>query len=153
MTGNRARAGQTNNRSAMIAKVHVAKKILALEEGSYRALLTRVTSKDSCGLMDEGELHKVLAEFRRFMPPKKPIFPGGKCISPSTKPYVRKVYALWWSLESKRTFPSREKRRQLHNFVRRQTGIDNPEWLNPSAANKVIEGIKAMKNREEAGGD
>lgn len=33
----------------------------------------------------------------------------------------------------------------LAAFVKRQTGVDNPEWLTPTNANKVIEALKALK--------
>jgi hypothetical protein len=32
-------------------------------------------------------------------------------------------------------------------FVKRQTGVDNPEWLDGAQANKVIEGLKAWHAR------
>lgn len=35
----------------------------------------------------------------------------------------------------------------LAAFVKRQTGVDNPEWLTPTNANKVIEALKAMGER------
>ncbi len=35
----------------------------------------------------------------------------------------------------------------LRAFVKRQTGIDDPEFLTPDLAGKVIEAIKAMQAR------
>ncbi|MDA8049031.1 MAG: regulatory protein GemA [Rhodospirillales bacterium] len=124
-------------RQAMLAKVHIAAKRLALEEESYRALLKRVTGKESAGACDEGELERLIGEFRRL----------GFTDAPrrrSEKPYVRMIHGLWGDLKPHLRNPTAE---GLRAFVRRQTGVAAPEFLGPEQANKVIEGLKAWLER------
>ena len=131
-------ADAPSHRKMLIAKVHVAKKALALEDDSYRALLRRVTGVDSAARCTDVSLVAVLDEFKRlgFEAPKK---------KRSDKPHVRLIYALWADLKPYLTSPTEE---ALRGFVFRQTGVRAPEWLNPSQANKVSEGLKAWLKRE-----
>ena len=49
-------------RRAMIAKIKIAQKDLAMDDAAYRALLTRVTGKNSAAVLDKGELEAVIAK-------------------------------------------------------------------------------------------
>lgn len=51
---------QSNMRQKMIAKIHIAKSELDLDDDVYRDLLTNATGKRSCAQMDDAELEKVL---------------------------------------------------------------------------------------------
>ncbi|MDD9822525.1 MAG: regulatory protein GemA [Gammaproteobacteria bacterium] len=55
-----------NSRRALLAKIHIAKKALAMEDAYYRALLRRETGLDSAGKMSDAELQKALAAFQRL---------------------------------------------------------------------------------------
>lgn len=59
-----------NDRKTLIAKIHVGKKQLGLDEATYRDVLTRVTGKDSLKAMDLKELKKVVADMKKhgFVP-------------------------------------------------------------------------------------
>lgn len=134
-------------RSPMLAKVHIAKKELALADADYRELLARLTGKSSSAHCSETELDQVLKEFRRLG--WKPRTNGA--VKKSGKPHVRKVYALWGELE--RAGALRDgSRRALQAFVERQTGVASPEWLTAPQANLVTEGLKAMLRRHYAEG-
>ena len=50
------------SRNALIAKIKIAQKELGMADEAYRAMLLRVTGKNSCAAMDTGELEAVLAE-------------------------------------------------------------------------------------------
>lgn len=150
-----ARAG--GNRAAMIAKLHVARKQLAMEEESYRALLTRVAGVDSAARCDERALARVLAEFERlgFAPVRN------RAQRRDARPHVRKIWAIWGDLKPLLDHADDD---ALRGFVRRQTksmknpdGIAAPEWLDPHEAKKVIEGLKGwlarvQRDRHAAGG-
>lgn len=43
--------------------------------------------------------------------------------------------------------------RRIHGFVKRMTGVDRLEWLTPTQCRKVIEGLKALidRQKQEAG--
>lgn len=136
------RAPSTPQRRAAIAKIQIARKALALDDGSYRALLRRITGLDSSALCSEPQLVAVLEEFKRlgFAAPTK---------RRSEKPHVRKIYALWKALKPHLTNGSDA---ALAAFVKRQTGVDKPEWLDAQQGNKVVEGLKAWLKRVHPAG-
>jgi predicted DNA-binding transcriptional regulator YafY len=74
---------------------------------------------------------------------KKPAF------KPSSKAHVRKVFAVWKAM-CDAGIPDNRTRAGLVAFVKRQTGVDDPEWLTPDQANKVTEGLKAWAKRKGA---
>lgn len=53
-------------KNKLIAKIHIAKNDLRLDDGSYRDILKRVTSKDSCKNMTENQLKAVINEFKKY---------------------------------------------------------------------------------------
>lgn len=55
-----------NNRNQQLSKIHIAKKDLALDDETYRALLTRVTGKSSAKDLSPLETAKVLRELERL---------------------------------------------------------------------------------------
>lgn len=126
-------------RNVLVARVHCARKELALTEDSYRDLLRRVTGKTSCSALDPAQLRAVLVEFERLGLKPRPRLSG--------KAHVRKIFALWAALKPHLENPSRE---ALRAFVLRQTGVADPEWLSPAQANQVTEGLKAWQRRMEA---
>lgn len=132
------------DRRARIAKIHIARKELAMEEESYRAMLVRVTGKNSSGLMNVAELDLVIAEFRRLGfatgTPKAAMRPL------SEKAYVRMIVGLWRDLKP---FLTDGSHKALCGFVERQTGIEKPEWLAPEDGASVIEALKDWLEREQ----
>lgn len=130
---------------ALLAKVHIAKKELALPEESYRAILVRMTGRESSKDCTEGQLERLLAEFRRLGWQPKP----GKGGSGYDKPHVRKIYALWREAGVVGAVDNASKE-ALRAFVARQTGKSAPEFCSPGDANRVTEALKAMIRRAEA---
>jgi phage gp16-like protein len=126
-----------SDRRALIAKIQIAKKQLKLVDDSYRAMLVRVTGKSSSTECTDAQLVLVLEEFKRLG------FSGPKKLS--GKPYVRMIYAIWKDLKPYLDAPNDA---ALAAFVKRQTGIDKPEWLDGKAANAVTEALKAWLARE-----
>jgi Protein of unknown function (DUF1018) len=138
-----ALAYRFDDRRNMIAKLHIAKKQLGLDEDTYRAALTRITGKDSAKDMSAAELEAVLKDFSRhgFKAARKG-FSGPASAS------AMKIMALWmsgWNL-GVITNPSPE---AMEAFIIRQTGIAKAQWLkDASDAGKVIDGLKAWLARE-----
>ena len=131
----------SSDRRALIAKIHIAKKSLAMVDDSYRALMMRITGEASAKDCSDAQLIKLLDEFKRlgFAAPKRK----------SDKPFVRMIYAIWGDLKP---FLSAPDDSALASFVRRQTGIDRPEWLDGKQAIKVTEALKSWLARERAKG-
>lgn len=132
-------------RNVMIAKVHVARKQLGMDETAYRGLLQRETGKTSSGDCTEAQLTRVLAEFRRlgWKPATNPAASGR---ARSEKPHVRKIFALWGDLSRSGALKD-SSRAALVAFIERQTGVSHPDWLTAAQANSVTEGLKAIQQR------
>ena len=142
----------SGDRRAMIAKIHVAKKALGLDDDSYRAILMRVTGQSSSAACRDAQLVAVLGEFRRLGWEGPPEKPGAR--RASRKPHVRKVWAIWGDL---RPLLDDADDDTLRGFVRKQTksrknpeGISDPEWLSPEDATKVIHGLSGWLGRVQA---
>ena len=132
-------------RNAMLAKVHVARKQLDMDEAGYRELLQRAIGKASARDCTEAELERALGEFRRlgWKPVTTPAASGrGK----SEKPHVRKIFALWGSL-ARTSAINDGSRPALVSFIERQTGVSHPDWLTAAQANSVTEALKAIQQR------
>jgi phage gp16-like protein len=139
------------DRRARIAKIHIAKKELALEDDSYRAMLMRVTGKSSSTHCDIAQLDAVLAEFRRLgFASAKPRAKTAHDRPLSERAYVRMIFGLWKDLKPHLTDSSHK---ALCSFVKRQTGIENPEWLAPEDGGAVIEALKDWLERCERGAE
>ena len=127
-----------------LAAIHVARKQLGLDEETYRAVLVRVTGKNSAGKMSEAERLRVVQELRRqgFKPASKPSR------SKAAGPYRGKLQALWiamWNLGLTRDRTDAG----LTAFVRRQTKIDHTRFLiHHDDATAAIEALKDWMARE-----
>jgi phage gp16-like protein len=125
-------------RGRKIAQIHIAKKDLAMDEATYRAVLVRVTGERSLTALSYASLVNVVEEMCRLG-----FTPSGT--RPMARhPHVRKVYAMWTSMAP---LVDDSSHAALGAFVKRQVGVDSPEWLDGVQANKVIEGLKAWKQR------
>lgn len=138
--------------STAIAKIHIAKAQLGLDDEDYRALLARVTGKRSSRDLNAREVDMVLGEFKRLG--WRPKTNSG--FRKSDKAYVRLVYALW--KEAGRVGAVRDSSKSaLMSFVGRQIGggedrakvARSPDFLTAAEANKVSEALKARIKRAE----
>ena len=123
-----------------LAKLHIAKKQLGLDDELYRDTLERFTGKRSAKDMTRHEQETVLAHFRKAGFMDKTPRPADAV--------TKKIIALWlsgWNLgviQDKRTSA-------MEAFVKRMTGIDKAAWLrNPKDAAKVIDALKAWLARD-----
>ena len=128
-------------RRQSLAAIHIARKDLALDDGTYRALLHRVTGKDSAGDLDDVEAGRVIAEFRRLGWSDKRRGKGSRRAAEPA--YLRKIQALWWSAYHVGEIAHPDDQ-ALAAFVKRQTGKDALAFLTPADANQVIEALRAV---------
>lgn len=135
------------DRTRLIAQIHVAKKQLGLGEPEYRDLLAATTGKSSAAAMNASELTRVLDAMKKagFQPSFKAAPDGKK----SGRAVIRMIFGLW-AEAAKRGIVERGSREALFAFVKRQTNIDHPEWLDNKQASSVVEAVKAMLNRGKA---
>lgn len=128
---------------SMLAAIHVAKKQLGLDDDTYRAVLVRVTGKDSTRAMSEAERQRVVEEFRKagFKKASKPSK------TRAAGSYRAKLQALWialWNLGLIND-PSDD---AMTAFVRRQAKLDHTRFLfHHEDASAVIEALKDWMTR------
>jgi hypothetical protein len=137
------------DRRAMIAKAHIAKKDLRLDDETYRAIIQRVAGAASCSACTNDHLAALLAEFRRLG-----WNPAPAAKRSSRKPWVRMIYGIWADL---RPLLDDANEDTLRAFVKRQTrslknpdGIADPEWLDAPDGTRVIQGMQGWLARVRA---
>ena len=135
-------------RTAMIAKLHLARRDLALTEDTYRDVLRRVTGKDSAAQLSERELDLALREFKRLGWRPKPGRTGT-----SKHAQIRMIHGVWADL-CRLGIDAEDEAAALRAFTSRQTktlanpqGVSDPAFLTSEQANKVLEGLKAWRAR------
>ncbi len=129
-----------DNRLAELAKIHIAKKQLGMDDDTYRAVLLRVTGQSSAADLNAGERRRLLDCFRSlgFEPRESRRQHQGA--------HSRKIRALWLELDKLGALRDASER-GLAAFVKRQTGIEALDWLGPEQRNVVLEGLKGWLER------
>ena len=124
----------------MLAKVHVAKKELGLDDDTYRNALRLVTGKASAKDCSDTELTRVIEHFRsKGFHVKRRM---------SDNRHTRKIKALWISAYNLGLLRDSSDA-AMEKFVKRQTGIDSSRWIvNAADAAKVVEALKQWLARD-----
>lgn len=133
-----------NTRRSLLAKVHIAKKDLGLDDSAYRAVLARHGVESSKDLDTKG-MEKLLTHFEKLgwvSTPKqaKPRINAEHIVIPDSSPHARQkryalalAKALGWSLVG------------LQKRIKQQFWVENILWLNDQAALQTL--IRDMVNR------
>lgn len=130
-------------RNRLIQQIHVAKRQLGLAEHEYRALLAGATGgKESCSDMGLGELSSVVEALVKSG--FKTGFKGNA--KKSDRKVIRLIFGLWMEL-GKRGLIENATKPALRAFIKRMTGVDDAEWMDNPTANKVVEALKAIRDR------
>lgn len=130
-------------RNQLLAKIHIGKKALGLDDDTYRTLLERVTGKISSKDLSIKELEAVMAEMKRlgFTPKKKDI--GRKPrVAAGRKALLSKVEAIladhklpWSYAESMAT----------RMFQRKKV-----EWLTTDQLHKLLQALIIYQTRRQS---
>lgn len=125
-------------RQRELAQIHIAAKAMALDETTYRALLRRVSGKESAGELDASERSRVIAEFQRlgWRPPRRSKLTGA----------ARKIRALWLVLHKGGAVQDPSER-AMNAWVKRQTGRADVRWLDVVLTQRCIEQLKRWCDR------
>ena len=138
---------------SLLAKVHIAKKDLGLDDDTYRDVLEAVTGKRSAAGLDASELDAVLKHFKaRGWKPA--VVKGGKsgaADSAQTRrradhSVAKKARALWISLHQLGVVENPSEQ-ALEAFAKRQLGVDRLQWADQGQGFKLIEALKRMAQR------
>lgn len=123
-----------------IAKIKMAQKQLGMDDESYRALLKRVTGKDSATALTVMQQNQILNEMERLGWKPKRI------ASQYKKPASRKLVMTWRDLYQAGHI-SNKSNAALCAWLKKQAGKPNPDWLTPDEANACIEKLKGWLKR------
>ncbi|EAP1480039.1 regulatory protein GemA [Salmonella enterica] len=134
------------NRARIIQFIHIAKSQMSMDTDTYRQMLLSITGKTSTGDMNPGQLNKVLAAMKA----------KGFKVQPSRKarttrpladyPQARKLRALWLEMYAQGIVRDSSEE-ALRRWVKRETGIDGLQWLEPETASLCIEKLKKWQRR------
>lgn len=126
----------TADRKQLITAIHTAKSRQGITDDVYRDKLRERFGAASSTDLSDAQLRALLTDLN-----------GGRQYRPkSSKPYVRKVFALWGEM-CRQGIPETPTRAGLLAFVQRQAGVSDPEFLTPVTARTVIESLKAWQER------
>lgn len=131
------------HRRAMIAKIHVGKKDLQLDEDDYRQILMQETGRGSSADCTEAELERVLGRFQALGWKPLPKAGGSTDARPAQHPMARKARALWISLYHLGEVRSPNEK-ALEAFAKRQLGCERLTFARQSEGFRLIEALKAM---------
>ncbi len=134
-------------RRQLLAKIHIARKAMALEEDSYRALLARITGRDSAADIGNADLVRVVEEFKRLGwkdAPAKARRAGHRQLAPGAE--AAKARALWLNLYHLGVIadPAEAK---LDAFARRMTGKDSLRFLDQAGMDRLIKALRGWLER------
>lgn len=143
-----ARFAADPHKRAMIAKVHIAKADLGLDEDTYRQIIF-----DHCGVMSaadasSADLAKVLDHFKAhgWKPLPAARKAGAVKARPADSPMARKARAMWISLHQLGVVRDPSEK-ALERFAAKQLKCERMAWADQGKAYKLIEALKAMAKR------
>ncbi|QMT33474.1 regulatory protein GemA [Conchiformibius steedae DSM 2580] len=132
-------ANQSDTRQKLIAKIHIGKVQLGMDDTTYRAMLMRVTSKQSCAKMNEAELARVAQELARLgfghSLGKTPLRRA------DATPMMRKIAALL--NETGKTW------NYAHGIAKKMFGVENVNRLDNDQLHRVVAALQYHAQRQE----
>lgn len=135
----------------LLAKIHIAKKELGLDEESYRAALENVTGKRSAADLTNEQVLKAIRHFKDlgWTPHASRLTPNAKkyddqkgdiySASPGIK---RKIEAMWHDI-----YRGNDETKHLRQFLFNHFKVSDIRFLEKRTAYEVVEALKAMKRR------
>ncbi|HGB3471633.1 TPA: gp16 family protein [Salmonella enterica subsp. diarizonae serovar 61:l,v:z35] len=137
-------------RGKLIQLIHVAKGKLGIDTDTYRQMLLSITGVTSTSSMNPGQLNKVLNAMKRQDFQVKPARKARTQRPLVDTPQVKKLRALWLEMHSSGIVRDSGEA-ALQAWVKRETGVDRLQWLEPEQASRCIESLKKWQKRFSAG--
>ncbi|EHF4787286.1 regulatory protein GemA [Salmonella enterica] len=137
-------------RGKLIQLIHIAKNKLGIDTDTYRQMLLSITGVTSTSTMNPGQLKKVLNVMKDKGFRVKPAAKARSSRPLVDTPQVKKLRALWLEMHQQgKVRDSSEV--ALQAWVKRETGVDKLQWLEPGMASLCIEKLKKWQKRPSAG--
>ena len=136
------RAKVSTAKMALMAKVHIGKKELGLDDATYRDVLERVTGKRSCKKMLIGELEAVIKdmESRGFTSKAAPKHGKKPSVVGKREPLMGKIHAMLTDMGLHWNY--------AHGMAESMFGIKRLQWLNDSQLYKLTQALSVHQRRE-----
>jgi phage gp16-like protein len=127
----------------MLAKAHIARKDLGLDEATYRAVVSRISGghADSAGKLSGRQLDDLLSEFMRLGWKPKTVPKAA-----AKDPMAGKVRALWITLADAGVVRDRSEE-ALRSYVARMTRRSDLRFCSPVEKGRLIEALKQWADR------
>ena len=131
-----------NTKKILMAKIHIAKKDLGLDDDTYRDVLWRVTGKRSCKNMLIGELEAVIKdmESRGFTPKAAPKHGKKPSVVGKREPLMGKIHAMLTDMGLHWNY--------AHGMADSMFKIRRLQWLNDSQLYKLTQALSVHQQRE-----
>ena len=142
-------------RSAL-AKIHIAKKALALSDEVYRRTLREITGEQTARNLSAGQIAKVLNHFRRLGWQPAPAKPHpaslrgrkrfdelGSRPGMATPAQLRKIEVSWMTGGGIRA----KTVRAMRHFLRNRFGLSDPRFIDSRRVTPILAAIKRMSRR------
>lgn len=128
------------HRRAMIAKIKIAQKALAMNDDSYRALLTRVTGKGSAAALEKREMEAVLREMQRLG--WKPVNPQGTRprVASEKDRTIAKIGTILKELNLSWNY--------AHGMAKAMFARERVEWLDAVELHKLMQALAVYQRRQ-----
>jgi phage gp16-like protein len=133
-------------KKADLAKIHIAKKDLGLDDETYRAVLFTVARVHSSADLDHAGRAAVLAHFKARGWQSKPAAKSKQNIKLSDEPQHKMIRGLWLELFNMGVVVDPSEK-AISRFIKNQTKIERMEWLNTKQASQLIEILKQWRQR------
>ena len=132
------------SRNGLIAKIKIAQKELGMAEEAYRAMLLRITGKNSCAVMDIGELERVADEMRRFG------FKPSTAREKHGRPHLRRTTAAAMMDKVEALLADGGYHwNYAHAMARRMFGCERVEYLDNDQLHKLVAALQIAANRKK----
>ncbi|HFE7520476.1 TPA: regulatory protein GemA [Salmonella enterica subsp. enterica serovar Newport] len=112
-----------------------------MDTDTYRQMLLSITGKTSTSDMNPGQLNKVLAAMKAKGFKVKPFRKARTTHPLADHPQARKLRALWLEMYAQGIVRDSSEE-ALRRWVKRETGVDGLQWLEPEMASSAIEKLK-----------
>ncbi|EGL6630141.1 regulatory protein GemA [Salmonella enterica] len=138
------------NRVKLIQLIHIAKNKLGIDTDTYRQMLLSITGIPSTSTMNPGQLTKVLNAMKGKGFRVKPAAKARSSRPLVDTPQVKKLRALWLEMHHQGKVRDSSEA-ALQSWVKRETGVDKLQWLEPGMASLCIEKLKKWQKRPSVG--
>lgn len=131
-----------STKKPLMAKIHIAKKELALDDDTYRDVLWRVTGKRSCKDMTIAELEAVIKDMQNSGFKPKPAKSHGQKpdVIKRRQSLMGKIHAMLTDLGLHWNY--------AHGMGDKMFGIKRLQWLNDKQLYKLTQALSVHQIRE-----